>query len=107
MANVARTPLPYTSPGPTARPSPLTGPTAVPPVPCSHQYLWGSRPAAAARAGVPLTLSRYSSRRRLRLGAGPCRGRGHVGGGTSREPSAAGSAAAGISGLAAVSPEQC
>lgn len=38
-----------------ARPrSPLSGLTAVPPLPRTRRYLWGSRPAAASRAGVSL-----------------------------------------------------
>lgn len=38
-----------------ARPrSPLSGLTTVPPLPRARRYLWGSRPAAASRAGVSL-----------------------------------------------------
>lgn len=56
-------------------PFPLSGPTAVLPLPRSRRYLWGSRLVAASRAGVPLPLL-LLLRRWLRLGAGPCGGAG-------------------------------
>lgn len=77
-------------------PLPLSGPTAVLPLPRSRRYLWGSRLVAASRAGVPLPLP-LPLGRWLRLGAGPGlgagpprRGRGRPGSSPRREAPRAG-----------------
>lgn len=61
--------------------SPLSGPIAMPPVPRSRRYLWGSRPAAASRAEVPLPALPLPLRAPAPPGAGQCRGRGRSGAG--------------------------
>lgn len=90
-AKAARAPSHTHSTEPTPVHALPSSPTAVTPLPRARRYLWGSRPAAASRAGVPLPALQPPLRRRLRLGAGPW-GRGHRGGGAGPGAGWAGSA---------------
>lgn len=76
----------HTAPEPTPVHVLPSSPTAVTPFPRARWYLWGSRPAAASRAGVPLPALQLPLQAPAPPGGGATQGAGpHSGAGPAQE----------------------